>query len=130
MRPCERVHARVDGFDACGVELIRQRERDERVRGCAGHRSNIAETTAECLVTNLFRRCLCREVNALDHGVGLEEHEVVRQAKVQHRAIVPRAGHHGIVGGQRGLEALDEIEFLHGCSLKNSISSLWKTRAQ
>jgi hypothetical protein len=55
-------------------------------------------------------------VNALDDGVRLEKHKMVRHPEVEHGAVVSRASQHGVVRGQRGFEAGDKVEFFHETS--------------
>ena len=52
-------------------------------------------------------------MNAFHDGVGFEQKQLVRQAEVQHGAIVARAGHNRLIDGQRFRQPGDEFKFIH-----------------
>ena len=114
----QRPHAPVDRLDKIGVETLPQPQRDQRVRGRAGHRRDVAEWPGQCFVADLFGQRRGCEMDPFHHSVGLEQHPAVRQSQVDHRAIVAGPHHRAVVGGQRSGQARDEIEFIHRGSVE------------
>ena len=112
--PRESGHSRVDPFDGIGIELLRQGEGDERGGGRAGHGGDVAQASTQGLVPDLFRGRIGLEMNSLDDGVGLEQEQAVRQAEIQHGAVVSGPDHDRFIGRQRVREAGDQFKLVHG----------------
>ena len=109
----ETAQSAVDREDALRVVVLRQRQRDHRRHRRPAHRGDIAEAPRERLPADALGIGVGGEVDAFDHGVGLEQRLRAGGAELQHRAIVAGAGHHEIVRGQQRLQLRDQFEFGH-----------------
>ena len=52
-------------------------------------------------------------MDTFDNSVRFEQQQFIRQAEIQHGAIVPAAGDHGFIGRQRARQFFDEFKFVH-----------------
>ena len=53
-------------------------------------------------------------MHPFDNGIGFEKDPPIRQAQVQHGAVVAGAGNHRFIGRQGTGQPLDQFKFVHG----------------
>jgi hypothetical protein len=109
----ERVQAGVDTFDELRIEFARQGNGDQRRRRRSCHRRDVAQASSESFVTDAPGLHFAGEVDPFDHGVRLEQDELVWHPEVEHGAIVTRANDDGVIGRQRAGEHPDQVQFVH-----------------
>ena len=109
----EGADAGIDGFDEGGVKGFWQSDGDEGGGGSAGHGGDVAQAAGEGFVADFFGRRRGAEMDSFDEGVGFEEEQFVRQAKVEHGAIITGAGHDVFVGRKGTGEFFDQFKFVH-----------------
>ena len=87
--PSDLFHAAINRGEAPGRFVLRQAQRHERGQRCAAHGRDVAQHPGQRLAADERGGRARVEMNALDHGVGLEEQRAPLAA--QHGAVVAHA---------------------------------------
>src|SRR5438270_9886524 len=114
------LNALIKRLDPGDVKIARERQCDQCSSRFSAHRGDIAQAAPERFVTDFFRVGGWLKMNSLDDRVCFEEEVTVRDAKVEHSAVIAGSDENAFVSGKLFGQCLDEFEFVHGSRTRQS----------
>ena len=109
------LHPVINRLHKSGIKAPGQAERDQSAGRRAGHGGHVAQAAGQGFVPDLLRGSLLVKMNAFHHRIGLEEKPAVRQAKIEHCAIIPGPNDDRFIGRQRSGQPGNQFQFIHSC---------------
>ena len=111
--PGERIEPGINLVQVLRVKAGRQGQGNQSGGGCAGHRRYVAQATGQRLVPHFLRGGASLKMDTLDHGIGFEQKQAVRDSQIEHGAVIARTGDDRVIAGKRAGDPPDQLELLH-----------------